>query len=113
MPGQARYAYGRSIIIRDSDAVVFVADSQRARMDDNLSSMLDLEIKLNRQQRTLGEFPWVMQYNKRDLPNIENLSTLQRRLNFLNAPWYEAVATSGLGVFETLRGAIQLLISKI
>jgi len=113
VPGQARYAYGRSIIIRDSDAVVFVADSQRARMDDNLSSMLDLEIKLNRQQRTLGEFPWVMQYNKRDLPNIENLSTLQRRLNFLNAPWYEAVATSGLGVFETLRGAIQLLISKI
>ncbi|HNR67364.1 MAG TPA: ADP-ribosylation factor-like protein [bacterium] len=112
IPGQPQYGWSRQIVLRGADAVVFVADSQPMRMDDNLTSLMDLEIKLIRLQKTLARFPWVMQYNKRDLPQAESIEVLERKLNFLHTPFYEAVATKGIGVFETLKCAIQMAVQK-
>ncbi len=113
IPGQAYYDFSREIILRDVDAVVFVVDSQKARMDDNLHMLLDLEQKLNRQKRSLESVPWVLQYNKRDLPEIESVANLQSRFNFLNVPYFEAVAIRGKGVFETLREVVQIVVKRV
>lgn len=113
IPGQMPFHHSRRIVLRGADAVVFVADSQKARQADNLASLMDLEEKLIQQKKTLAEFPWVIQYNKRDLPEIESTASLQDRLNFLQAPHFEAIAVQGTGVFETLRGVMQLLVQKI
>jgi signal recognition particle receptor subunit beta len=112
IPGQVHYGFSRKILLQGADAVVFVADSQRGRMDENLSTLADLEKKLIRQGQTLGSMPWVLQYNKRDLPDVESINQLQTKLNFLKVPYFEAVAVKGRGVFETLRTAIQLVLAK-
>lgn len=113
IPGQMHYSFSRKILLRGADAVVFVADSQSARMAENLETLADLERRLIGQKKTLEKFPWVLQYNKRDLVNVESISALQTRLNFLKVPFHPAVATKGQGVFETLKSAIQLVIEKI
>ncbi len=113
IPGQQYYAASRKIVLRGADAVVFVADSQSFRMQDNLDALMDLEMKLIQQHHTLARFPWVIQYNKRDLPGIDPVELLQQKLNFLRVPHFEAVAVQGVAVFETLRGVIQLLLAKI
>lgn len=113
IPGQVHYGFSRKILLQGADAVVFVADSQRGRMDENLSTLADLERKLIQQEQTLGTMPWVLQYNKRDLPDIESLSFLQSKLNFLDVPYHEAVAVKGIGVFETLRSTMHLVLAKV
>ncbi len=113
IPGQLHYSFSRKIILRGTDAVVFVADSQPLRMDDNLDTLLDLEQKLIDQGASLDSFPWVMQYNKRDLANSMSIDEMQSKLNFLNVPYHQAIATKGNGVFETLKTAIQLVIEKM
>jgi len=90
--------------------VVFVADSQASRLDDNLNTLVDLEQKLISLRRTLAQLPWVLQYNKRDLPDILSIDRLQQSLNFLKVPAYQAVANRGVGVIETLKGVINLLL---
>ena len=113
IPGQIHYGYSRKIILKGADAVVFVADSQTERMHENLETLADLEKKLILQNQSLATFPWVLQYNKRDLPNIESIRSLQSKLNFLDVPYHEATANKGIGVFETLRSAIQLVLKKV
>ena len=113
IPGQVYYGYSRKIILKGADAVVFVADSQSVRMDENWKTLADLEEKLILQNKSLTSFPWVLQYNKRDLPNIETVRALQTKLNFFNVPFHEAMANKGQGVFETLRTAIQLALAKV
>jgi mutual gliding-motility protein MglA len=113
VPGQVQYSFGRRILLKGSDAVVFVADSQSACMDNNLEALMDLEQHLIAQKQTLATFPWVLQYNKRDLPNIESVRKMQQRINFLHVPHHEAIATQGKGVFETLSAVIQLVLNKI
>jgi signal recognition particle receptor subunit beta len=110
VPGQVHYSFGRRILLKGSDAVVFVADSQSECMANNLEALMDLEQHLNVQKKTLATFPWVLQYNKRDLPNIDSVNKMQQRINFLHVPHHEAVATQGKGVFETLASVIQLLL---
>ncbi len=112
LPGQAVYQHSRRVLMRGADAVVFVADSQQSRMEDNLNSLADLEQRLISMQRTLARFPWVLQYNKRDLPDIVTVTAMQRALNFLAVPFYQAVASKGTGVIETLKGVITLLLQK-
>ena len=112
MPGQAQYNFGRKIIMRGADGLVFVADSQTERMRDNLDSLLDLEIKLASNSTSLSHVPWVIQYNKRDLLNINPMTRLEAKLNFLKVPAFEAVAIKGTGVFETLKAVIQLVVSS-
>jgi signal recognition particle receptor subunit beta len=113
IPGQVYYNFSRKIVLKGADAVVFVVDSQKERMEDNLYALEDLEKKLINQGSSLAAFPWIIQYNKRDLPNIEKVKNLQVQLNFLNVPSFEAIAIYGMGVFETLRGAIKMAIAKL
>ncbi len=113
IPGQQYYHLSRKIVLRGVDAVVFVADSQRARKEENLQALMDLETKLIGQDQSLGDIPWVLQYNKRDLPEIETVEEMRKTLNFLGVPDFQAVAVQGIGVFETLRGVMHALLQKI
>lgn len=112
VPGQVYYTFSRKIILKGVDGIVFVADSQKSRMDDNLDSLLDLENNLIEMGYSLERFPWVIQYNKRDLLDIESVESINAKLNFFNAPYYTAVATKGVEVFSTLRGIINEVLSK-
>ncbi len=107
IPGQVYYAYSRKIILRGVDGIVFVADSQADRLTENLDSLMDLEQNLIDEGKTLEDFPWVLQYNKRDVPRILSVAELNRKLNFNAVPTIEAVASKGRGVLETLKVAIQ------
>lgn len=111
IPGQVYYAYSRKIILRGVDGIVFVADSQPDRMTENLDSLMDLEQNLIEDSMTLEAFPWVLQYNKRDLPRALSLAELNAKLNFHRVPAIEAVAARGHGVLETLKLAIQGVVS--
>lgn len=103
VPGQVFYEASRKLILRGVDGLVFVADSQVERMESNLESYQGLERNLAEQGYDVSKVPVVMQWNKRDLPNIVPVEDLQRQLNKRNYPAFEAVATSGQGVFETLK----------
>ncbi|RMG02817.1 MAG: gliding-motility protein MglA [Nitrospirae bacterium] len=103
VPGQVFYAASRKLILKGVDGVVFVADSQIERMDANIESLEDLKINLNEHGFELERLPYTIQYNKRDLPNVAPLEEMNRILNPEGSPWFEAVATEGKGVFETLK----------
>ncbi|NOY78625.1 MAG: gliding-motility protein MglA [Calditrichaeota bacterium] len=113
VPGQRFYASSRKIILSGADGIVFVADSQRSRLRENMDALLDLEKNFILEGRTLANVPYVIQYNKRDLDQILPVGLLQKKLNFLNAPHFEAVANKGVGVVETLKMMIQLVIEDI
>ena len=89
------------------NAVVFVADSQTERLEANLEALELLIYHLGQQRHTLKSIPWVLQYNKRDLPEILSIDELQQQLNSYNVPYFEAVATQGIGVLETLKAVLQ------
>jgi len=112
VPGQVYYAESRKIILSGVDGIVYVADAQVERMDDNLNTLLDLEENLITMGRTLKSLPLVLQFNKWDLPNAANFEILQQRLNFHNAPFFKSVATKGIGVFETLKAIINQIVSQ-
>lgn len=113
VPGQVYYAYSRKVILNGVDGVVFVADSQFDRLEANLETLNDLENNLRQDGHKMDEFPWVIQYNKRDLPNVAPIQYLQLKLNKYNAPYFEAVATQGTGVFETLKAVINLVVANV
>lgn len=103
VPGQVFYEASRKLILRGVDGLVFVADSQVERMEANLESYQGLERNLAEQGYDLSKVPMVMQWNKRDLPNIVPVEDLQYQLNKRKLPAFEAVATNGQGVFDTLK----------
>jgi len=103
VPGQVFYDASRKLILKVVDGVVFVADSQEERMDANIESVENLRINLTEQGYDLDKIPYVVQYNKRDLPNTVSIEELRRELNPTNVPDFEACATTGEGVFETLK----------
>ncbi len=113
VPGQVYYASSRKVILNGVDGIVFVADSQPHRMEANIETLLDLESNLKGDGHTLENFPWVIQYNKRDLPGADVLETLQKKLNFFNVPHFEGVAVKGDGVFNTLKSTINLVIKHV
>ncbi len=113
IPGQVHLGYGRKLVLKGADAVVFVADSQEDRLDENLDSLADLEEKMALYNMSLSSFPWLLQYNKRDLPSAVPVSLLQKKLNILNIDHFEAVATRGTGVFPTLKAAIQKAVRHV
>jgi signal recognition particle receptor subunit beta len=113
VPGQVYYASSRKIILNGVDGVVFVADSQKDRMEGNIETLLDLEKNLKNMGYTLENFPWVIQYNKRDLPNSESLDILQKKLNFFGVPSFNGVAVKGTGVFDTLKSVINLVVKHV
>jgi hypothetical protein len=111
VPGQVFYDASRKLILKGVDGVVFVADSQGERLDANIESMENLKDNLEEQGYDLEKIPFVIQYNKRDLPNQSPLEELQELLNPDQVPEFEACALTGEGVFETLKAvAKQILI---
>lgn len=111
VPGQVFYDASRKLILKGVDGVVFVADSQAERFDANLESLDNLSANLAEHGYDLHKLPYVVQYNKRDLPSAVDLNYLRQHLNPTGVPDYEAVATTGVGVFQTLKAvAKQVLI---
>lgn len=113
VPGQVFYEASRKLILRGVDGVVFVADSQVEKMEANIESFQSLEKNLSEQGYDINKLPIVIQWNKRDLPNIVPVQEMQRRLNKYNFPHFEATATSGEGVFETLKMISKLVLLNI
>ena len=113
VPGQVFYNSTRQLVLKGADGVVFVADSQESALDANLESLQNLEDNLKRQGIRIREIPLVMQYNKRDLKTALPVATLDRDLNKLGVPRYESVATTGIGVEETLRGITHLVLTTL
>ena len=103
VPGQVFYDASRKLILRGVDGVVFVADSQPERMDANLEALENLQENLSEQGYNFESIPYVLQLNKRDLPNAMPAEALTRELLRRNEPVFEAVASRGDGVFETLK----------
>ena len=113
VPGQVFYDASRKLILKGVDGVVFVADSQIERMEANLESMENLRTNLAEQGYDLDKIPFVIQYNKRDLPNAATVDELRRLLNPRQVPDFEAAATSGTGVFDTLKAIAKLVLIEL
>jgi signal recognition particle receptor subunit beta len=111
VPGQVFYDSSRKLILKGVDGVVFVADSQEERFDANLESLSNLDENLKEQGFDLDKIPYVLQLNKRDLPNAIPADELKQQLLVKGEPVFEAVATQGTGVLNTLKAvARQVLI---
>ena len=113
VPGQVFYDASRKLILKGVDGVVFVADSQIERMEANLESLDNLKLNLAEQGYELDKTPFVVQYNKRDLPNSAPLEEIRRLLNPTGAPDFEACATTGVGVFETLKAVARSVLRDL
>ena len=113
VPGQVFYDASRKLILRGVDGVVFVADSQAERMDANIESIENLEENLKEHGYDLMKLPYVLQLNKRDLPNVLSLEELAKELRRKDEPLIEAVAYKGIGVFETLKEISRLVLAEL
>jgi len=113
VPGQIFYAASRKLILKGVDGVVFVADSQLERMEANIESLDDLGINLAEQGYQLDKLSFTMQYNKRDLKNTMPVETMNRLLNTRKVPAIEAVAITGIGVFETLKTVARQVLTEL
>ena len=113
VPGQVFYDASRKLILKGVDGVVFVADSQEERMDANVESLYNLEENLQTQGYDLMKLPYVLQLNKRDLPNIIPADELAAELRRKEEPVVEAVASSGAGVFDTLKAVAKQVLTEL
>jgi len=113
VPGQVFYDASRKLILKGVDGVVFVADSQVERMEANVESLDNLRINLREQGYELDKLPYVVQYNKRDLPNAAPLDEMRGLLNPTEVMEFEACATTGEGVFETLKAVAKLVLTDL
>ena len=113
VPGQVFYDASRKLILRGVDGVVFVADSQAERMDANIESIENLEENLKEHGYDLLKIPYVLQLNKRDLPNVLAIEELAKELRRKDEPLIEAVAYKGIGVFETLKEISRLVLAEL
>lgn len=113
VPGQVFYAASRRLILKGVDGVVFTADSQIERLEANVESLEDLRINLREQKYDLDNMAFTLQYNKRDLPSIAPVEQLDSLLNKNQVTRFEAVATEGTGVFETLKDNVKKVLAKL
>jgi signal recognition particle receptor subunit beta len=113
VPGQVFYDASRKLILKGVDGVIFVADSQVERMDANVEAIENLVVNLKSQGYDLNNIPYVLQLNKRDLPNVASVEEMTTLLRRKNEPVIEAVAAKGVGVFETLKGVAKLVLSEL
>jgi len=113
VPGQVFYDASRKLILKGVDGVVFVADSQIERMEANLESVENLRVNLAEQGYDLDKVPYVVQYNKRDLPNVATVEELKRLINPRSVPEFQAVAPTGVGVFDTLKAVAKLVLTEL
>jgi signal recognition particle receptor subunit beta len=113
VPGQVFYDASRKLILKGVDGVVFVADSQEERMDANIESLYNLEENLRAQGYDLMKLPYVLQLNKRDLPNVIPVEELREELFRKGEPVVEAVASVGTGVFDTLKAVAKQVLTEL
>jgi signal recognition particle receptor subunit beta len=110
VPGQVFYNETRKLVLKGADGIVFVADSQETMAGANVESFRNLEENLKAHGMKLGDMPHVLQFNKRDLPKLSGIEELNSSLNKYNAPFYESVATTGIGVQDTLKAVVKLVL---
>lgn len=113
IPGQTFYEISRQFILKGIDGIVFVADSQSERMEANIESFESLEKALEKQGYDIHKIPLVFQYNKRDLPGNVTIQELESTFNPMRRPYFEAIASRGQGVMETLQSISQLVIREL
>jgi len=113
VPGQVFYDASRKLILRGVDGVVFVADSQEERMDANLEAIDNLQENLKEHGYDFNKIPYVLQLNKRDLPNVMSIDEMVKELQRKDEPIFEAVAPTGVGVFDTLKAVAKLVLSEL
>ncbi len=113
VPGQVFYDATRKLVLNGADGVVFVADSQEERMDANLETLENLREHLREHNLLFATIPYVLQLNKRDLPNILPVEVLRKQLQVKGEPLVEAVAITGEGVFETLKELAKLVLTEL
>ena len=113
VPGQVFYDASRQLILKGVDGIVFVADSQEMRMDANLESVRNLEQNLKDQGYELKNIPYVLQCNKRDMDTAVSMEEMTRLLQHKGEQVFEAVATDGTGVFDTLKSLAKLVLAEL
>lgn len=113
VPGQVVYDASRKLILKGLDGVVFVADSQAERMEENIQALENLKTNLEMQGYDINKIPLVFQYNKRDLPNALPIADLRSALNKYNAPDFEAKANDGDGVMDSLKTISKAIITVL
>jgi signal recognition particle receptor subunit beta len=113
VPGQVYYNSTRKLVLQGADGLVFVADSRRGKMDENLESFANLEDNVQEYGMDIHTIPLVLQYNKRDLGDVYTIEEMQEKLNKYNSPYFEAVAVTGEGVFPTLKKLSQMVLESL
>ena len=113
VPGQVYYNASRKLILKGVDGIIFVADSQAHRSEANIEAMHNLYENLESHGHDLSSIPFVIQYNKRDLDDLIPVPELRAQINPGGVPDFEAVATEGKGVFETLKAASKLVVKTL
>ncbi|MBI4584265.1 MAG: GTPase [Planctomycetes bacterium] len=113
VPGQVYYNSTRKLVLQGADGIVFVADSRRGKIEENLESFKNLEDNMKEYGMDLHTIPLVFQYNKRDLQDIYTIEELEKALNHFGAPYFEAVAVNGDGVFPTLKKVSSMVLENL
>ncbi len=113
VPGQVFYDASRKLILKGVDGVIFVADSQEARMDANTEAIENLKSNLEEHGFDLSTIPYVLQLNKRDLPTAVPLEEMLQALRIKNESYFEAVAVKGIGVFDTLKACAKQVLMEL
>jgi signal recognition particle receptor subunit beta len=113
VPGQAQYDASRKLLLRGVDGIVFVIDSDVTRLEANLESWLALKNNLEEQGYEIEKIPLIFQLNKRDVPNASPVDELARAINPTGRPQFEAIARTGVGVMETLKGLSSLVLKEL
>ncbi len=113
VPGQVFYDASRKLILRGCDGIIFVADSQKARMEANIESIANLATNLKENGFDIRTIPYVLQLNKRDMPSAAPMAEMERLLRFRGEPMIEAVASQGTGVIETLKACARQILMEL
>jgi len=113
VPGQVFYDASRKLILRGCDGVIFVADSQTARMEANIESIANLATNLKENGFDIRTIPYVLQLNKRDMPTAAPVTEMEQLLRFRNEPMIEAVASRGIGVIDTLKATARQILMDL
>ncbi len=113
VPGQVLYQQTRISVLKGADCVIFVADSQASKLQENIESWNELQEQIRRMNKDINDFPLVMQWNKRDLQDTLPVSVLEQYLNLYHVPSFESVAVTGKGVIECLRVGINSTLRRL
>jgi hypothetical protein len=113
VPGQVYYNATRKLVLKGADAIVFVADSQRSQLAANIDSLRNLRTNLLEYGMCLDDLPWVISYNKRDMPDAMPIEELERELNPYGVPSFPGVAVTGEGVFEAFEKVSEMLVARL